>query len=229
MKQVLIIVLLLTTKIAAGQVISPDNRIVVLGQASIEVPANQVTFSVSLLSADTISLDKVYEDHRKLEAKIYTLLKELRIPSKDISYSMFSVGKQYNYDTKISYFMGQQHVTFTMDSIQLVPKVQAALIRGGFSQFSSDFTSTELERSKKELLEKAVVVAKEKANILASASNRKIKKIIKIADTDDSDYTFSNYFGDSYAVGASAGGEALTEIPQTVSISTTLKVTFELK
>lgn len=219
---------MLTANLAFGQILSPDNRIVVLGQASIEVPANRVTFSVGLFSVDSLSLDKVYENHRNLETKAYKLLQDLKIPAKDVSYSMFSVREQYDYDKEKSYYMGQQHVTFTTDSIQLVPHIQETLVRGGFRSFSSDFTSTELERSKKELLEKAVAVAKEKATILANASNRKIKRIIKVADTDDSDYTFSNYFGDNYTL-AAAGEGSLTEIPQTVSISTTLKVTFELK
>ena len=38
MKQALVILFLFTTNLVSGQVISPDNRIVVLGQASIEVP-----------------------------------------------------------------------------------------------------------------------------------------------------------------------------------------------
>jgi uncharacterized protein YggE len=228
MKRILTAFFVLVTNLALGQVISPDNRIIVLGNASIEMPADQVTFSVSLVSTDTLSLDKVYEEHRKLETSIYGLLKELNVPAKRISYSMFSVGKQYDYDTKREYFMGQQHVTFTLDSIELVPDVQAKLIRGGFSQFGSSFTSTNMESRKKELLEKAVAVAKEKATVLANASDRKIKRIIKVADTDDADYTFSNYSGVGYASEISAPA-SITEIPQTVSISTTIKVTFELK
>lgn len=229
MKQALFLLFILTTNLAFGQILSPDNRIVVLGQASIEVPANRVVFSVGLFSVDSLSLDKVYENHRELETKAYKLLQDLNIPAKDVSYSMFSVREQYDYDKERSYYMGQQHVTFTIDSIQLVPHIQETLVRAGFRAFSSDFTSTELESNKKKLLEKAVATAKEKATILANASDRKIKRIIKVADTDDSDYTFSNFSGYGYAEAVGAPAEALTEIPQTVSISTTLKVTFELK
>lgn len=228
MRTILIITFLFLANVVSGQIIAPDNRIIVLGEASIEMPADQVTFSIRLVSTDSLSLDHVYDKHQKLEANIHNLLNELKIPSKNISFSLLSVSKEYNYETKEEYFMASQHVTFTLDSVKLVPKIQTQLIRGGFSQFGSSFTSTEMEKHKKELLEKAVFVAKEKATALANAADRKIKRIVKISDTDESDYMFHNYTGDNYAVGAAGGGN-LTEIPQTVSISTTIKVIFELK
>lgn len=51
---------LLFCLVAKAQTTSPENRIVVLGEASIDVPADQVKFSVTLSALDSISLDKLY-------------------------------------------------------------------------------------------------------------------------------------------------------------------------
>ncbi|MHA6248890.1 SIMPL domain-containing protein [Pontibacter sp. CAU 1760] len=216
---------------AAAQSTSPENRIVVLGQATVMVPANQVKFMVVLESTDSTSVDKVYQQHQEQEAKLVKLLKELQIPAADISYSLFSVGKQQDYRTQNWYLMGRQTAVFTVQSVNQYAAIQALLIKEGFTGFSSSFASTELELKKQEVMEKAVAVAKEKAAVLAAAADRKIKRIVKIADTEDTDPLLENYNHVALAemVVASNSGQSLTEFQQTIPLRTTVKVVFELK
>ncbi|MBC3542415.1 SIMPL domain-containing protein [Rufibacter sediminis] len=239
MKKLLLALLILVSGIASAQVLASENRIVVMGQATVEAPADQVSFNINLLSTDTLSLDKMYAKHKAMESKIYRILKDLNIPSDKISYSLLSVGKRPSYAEKdediVWYFEGTQEISFTLDSLKTYPAIRDRLIREGVIRFGSAFTSSKEEEMKKEVLTKAVKVATEKAEVLAKAGDRKIKRIVKIADTDDTDPMFENYTSDTiYAVaGADAtGGSAegtLIEIPQNISVSATVKVTFQLK
>ncbi len=86
MKHLFTLALLLISVVAFAQKVTPDNHIVVIGQASIDVPADQVRFNVNLISSDSSSIDKVYQEHQEQENKMVKLLKELQIPASDIRY-----------------------------------------------------------------------------------------------------------------------------------------------
>ncbi len=233
MKKLLIAFFLLLSTAGYTQIISPENRIVVLGAASVEAPADRVTFHINLSTIDTFSLDKVYEQHKLLEAKVFKILNDFHVPAQKVKYTLFSVVRHPSVygpanGNEVLIFEGMQEVTFTIDSIKDYPSIQENLIRAGVNNFNSSFSSSKEEAMKKEVLAKAVAVAKEKADILASAADRKVKRIVKVAEADESDPTFSNYLGDG--VTASAPAEAsLIDISQNVSVAITVKVVFELK
>jgi uncharacterized protein len=237
MKRLLLVLLLLVSSVASAQMIAPENRIVVMGQATMEAPADQVSFNITLTSTDTLSLDKMYTKHKAMEAKIVRILKDLNIPSNKISFSLFSVGKRPSYadkdEDRVWYFEGTQEISFTIDSLKAYPAIRDRLIREGVITFGSAFISSKEEAMKKEVLAKAVKVATDKAEVLAKAGNRKIRRIVKIADTDDNDPTFNNYSGvvkyTTPAVVTDREEETLVEIPQNISVSATVKVTFQLK
>ncbi|MFC6998644.1 SIMPL domain-containing protein [Rufibacter roseus] len=238
MKKYVFLLLSLISFSVSAQVISPENRIVVLGEASVEAPADQVQFSITLHTRDSLSLDSVYIKHKRLENKVVRILKELNIPSNKISYTLFAVGKRPDYDRGdekvVWYFEGTQDVSFTVDSIMTYSAIQDKLIREGVITFSSNFKSSKEQEIKKEVLTKAVEAAKAKAETLATAANRKLKRIVKVADADESDPVFRNYSRvevADYAISAPATmeGGSLIEIPQSVSVSATVKVVFELK
>ncbi|WP_205499695.1 SIMPL domain-containing protein [Rufibacter psychrotolerans] len=239
MKRLLSALLVLVSSLVSAQTISPDNRIVVMGQATIDAPADQVSFNIYLISTDTLSLDKMYSKHKAMETKIVTILRDLHIPANKISYSLLSVGKRPSYakddEEPVWYFEGRQEISFTIDSLQTYPAIRDRLIREGVITFGSAFTSSKEGEMKKEVLAKAVKTATDKAEVLAISGNRKIKRIVRIADTDDTDPMFNNYSNDDMyaaagenAIGGSNEG-TLIEIPQSISVTATVKVTFQLK
>ncbi|KAA3436644.1 SIMPL domain-containing protein [Rufibacter hautae] len=233
MKLIFLCLFILLSGTVTAQVISPENRIVVLGAASMETPADRVTFHVYLSTIDTFSLDKVYEQHKLLEAKVFKILNEFHVPSQKVKYSLFSVVRRPSVygpanGNEVLVFEGTQEVTFTIDAIKDYPSIQEKLIRAGVHNFNSSFSSSKEEAMKKEVLAKAVAAAKEKAEIIASAAERKVKRIVKVAETDESDPTFSNYAGNGITASAPMQG-SLVDISQNVSVSITVKVVFELK
>jgi uncharacterized protein YggE len=89
-----------------------------------------------------------------------------------------------------------------------------------------------VKKYQKQMLEKAVTVAQEKAETIASASGRKVKRIVKVMDTDESDPRFSNYSRFKYGnndLALRLDDRSLSNIQQTVTVTATLKVVFEMK
>ncbi|MDJ1471809.1 SIMPL domain-containing protein [Cytophagaceae bacterium DM2B3-1] len=229
----LILVNLFTLSLIA-QNNSPENRIIVLGEAKIEVPADQILFTISLQATHPSDVNAVYEQHQAQEKKLVALLKNLKIPDRNIEYSLMSVNKEFDYETKEPSISSSQQITFHIDSIQLYTQVQTRLIKEGFTEIDSDFTSSQIHKVEKDILEQAITNAREKATILANASGRKLHKVVKIADIDENDPAY-NYSTAPPKVatlrfaGISTDDSTLLNVVQFIQLATRVKVVFSLK
>lgn len=221
----LLLILLCTLSVNAQQ--SFENRIAVNAEASIDVPVDQVIFTIQLQSTDSTSISKVYDKHKSAEKKIVKLLKDLKISDKNISYSLFSIGRQRDYEAKAWYYMGSQTVTFKLDSVALYADIQKRLMMEGFGEFGSSFAVKNLEPHQTKALQKAVEAAKKKANILALASDRKIKRIVTLTDAA-APVPIYNANMRMMKSEASDGG-SLMEFSQTLPVNAQINVVFELE
>jgi uncharacterized protein YggE len=231
------LLLLIITTSVRSQTIQNDNKIVVLGQARIEVPANQVNFVVSINATDSESLEKAYEKQAAFEKSLLKIFKEEKILNSNVKFSLVSVSRNQDYNTKQFNYTCMQSVNFSIDSVKQTPRIQELLIKNGFNNFNSSFTLKDMDKYKKEIIEKAVKVAREKAQTIAAISERKIKRIVKVMDTEETDPSLLNFSGgqpmmksESYLMSnRSISSDGLIDIPQTVSLSYTVKVVFELE
>jgi uncharacterized protein YggE len=219
-----------------GQTVPSDNKIVVLGQAKLEVPANRVIFTVSNTATDSERLEKAYEKQAALEQSLLKIFKDEKILKSNVKFSLVSVSKNQDYNSKQYNYTCSQTVNFTTDSVKQTTRIQEQLINKGFTNFNSSFTLKDIDKYKKEILEKAVKVAIEKAQTMAAVAERKIKRIVKVMDTEETDPTLVNYGGgrgmmpeSSLAMEKSAYSDGLINIPQTITLVETVKVVFELE
>jgi uncharacterized protein len=236
-RNLLILLLAAMPLLGIGQTISPDNRIVVLGEATIEIPADRVEFNIELKFDDSTNIKRAYKRHKEAESKLVSYLKELNIPPKNINYSLINIGKttDYNDETNKStdIFGTNQKVFVTIDDVKQYADVMMKLITAGFTDVSTSFGSSKENDFQQTLIEKAIEAARKKALVMAKAANREISKIVKVSDTEESDPTFGGY-GNSYAAAMAVMGDAnsenvITEIPQTITKRMTVKVVFALK
>jgi uncharacterized protein YggE len=219
-----------------SQTLPIENKIVVLGQAKLEVPANRVNFTVSNIATDSESLEKAYEKQAVLEQSLLKIFKDEKISKSNVKFSLVSVSKNQDYNSKQYKYTCSQTVNFTTDSVKQTTRIQELLINKGFTNFNSSFTLKDMDKYKKEILEKAVKVAIEKAHTMAAVAERKIKRIVKVMDTEGTDPTLVNYGGgrgmvyeSSLSMNKAAYSDGLIDIPQTISLSETIKVVFELE
>ncbi|MGA0559068.1 SIMPL domain-containing protein [Larkinella sp. VNQ87] len=215
----------------------PTNRIVVLGDAELELPADQVRVTVTLQYSDPTDARKAFEAHQAAEKRLVKLLKEYQIDEKTIQYTLLQVQKNQNdiYQTgeRRTEIVTMQQVIFNLDKPDRYPALQLALINANFNRFAATYHSTKEEQSKNLVLEKAVEVARGKAVILAKAAGRTLGAVLSVRDTEETDPILQGRF----VLGATAMAErvqvgyggSLLDIPQTIRIPARVKVTYELK
>ncbi|RYG31724.1 MAG: DUF541 domain-containing protein [Chitinophagaceae bacterium] len=214
----------------------PVNRIVVLGDAELELPADQVRITVTLQFSDPADARKAYVAHQAAEKRLVKLLKDYQIDEKEIRYTLLQVQKNdvtiYQNGQQKPEVITNQQVIFELNKPERYPDLQLALINGGFNRFQAGYHSTKQETSKNLVLEKAVEVAREKAGILAKAAGRTLGTVLSVRDTEETDPVLQRRYstgGMMMEARASYDGGGLLDIPQTIRIPAQVKVTFELK
>lgn len=232
-----VILLLLLPFLTFGQLIYPENRIVVLGEASIDIPADKVVFNIQLKFTDSTDIKVAYAKHKSAESSLVNFLKEANIPNKNISYTLISVGREmvYNGDGRNNHmeFGTRQNISVTLEDIKKYAEFMMKLVSAGFTDVKVSFTSSKENDFQDLLIQKAIEVARKKAEAMAKTANREIKKIVRVSDTDETDSIFlhnENMVQTAAYYSVIEGAESnIIEIPQTIRKSYSIKVVFALK
>jgi uncharacterized protein len=244
MKKLSILLLIICSFQAIGQTISPENRIVVIGMAEIEIPADRVVFQVKLPYKDDDDVKKAFALHKESEARLISFLKDLKVPEKNINYTLVNVGKKYSYyedpSSKKMVYATTQTISITLDSVKNYSDFMLKLISSGFNDIDTDFISSKTDNFHNELIERAIEMATRKAQVMAKSSKRNLGKILKVSDTEEDDPEFS-YRGmtNGQIVSSVKGGrgdyagtgetDITFFVPQFIKKSMSVKVVFELK
>jgi len=215
----------------------PENRLVVIGDATLELPADQIRVAVTLQYSDPTDARKAYVAHQAAEKKLVELIRTFKVDEKDIVYSPVSVNKSvdiYGNDGRRREEVNtNQQVIFKINDLKRYPEVQLALISAGFNRFNASFASTLQEQNKNKALEKAIEVAREKAAVMAKASGRTLGVVLSVRDTEETDPVLRRvipvYASARKANFAAEAGDSLADIPQKIEIPAQVKLTFELK
>lgn len=201
----------------------------------ISIPADRLTFKITIQSSDSSDAKKAFEQHKILESKLVFLLKDLEIPIQNVQYNLISIGKLIDYDRitgeKITSIGTKQQINVNIDDTKRYSQIIIKLINSGFTEIEASFSSTKINEFNDKLIENAIEAAKQKANSMAKYSDRKIKKILKIVDTEEDD---PNIYGNEMVRIASYFSTNdneignLTEIPQVIHLKKSVKIVFEL-
>jgi uncharacterized protein len=229
----LVTVLIISIQGLCAQSAEPD-KIVVIGSASIEVPADRVAIRISIGFSDKLNPMTAFELHRQAETKLVDLLHSSLVPDSLITYSLLSMSKRAEVpgmSTPIWIFETDQTVTVILTDITKYVPFYAGLVANGFNNFSADFHSSQAIQAQKGAIQKAVQQARSKAELMASAAGRKIKRVSKIADTEETEPPIARYYehiSQRARYANSSVRSELSSIPQTVSVDKQVKVVFEL-
>ena len=221
---------------APGVAQSVENRLVLFGDASEEVPADQATLQVSLSFSDERDMKLVYEEHRKAGQQLTDLLKQLKVPTKDIRFSQLLTRRgRDNYrgqpgERSTSY----QKVLIKFTDLNQLGEVQQALTTSNFTDLITTFSVGNQRQIELRLLDKAIERAQEKANQAAKATSRTIKRIVRISDVGENEgfYSYRQNFANNLPQNQMGyDNDALRQmanIPQTFRLSAVVRVDFEL-
>lgn len=225
---------LLSTAQSAAQ--STENRLVLFGDAAEEVPADQATLQVNLSFSDERDMKLVYEEHRKAGQQLTDLLRQVKVPTKDIRFSQLLTRRgRDNYrgqpgERATSY----QRVLIKFTDLNQLEVVQQALTTGGFTDLTATFSVSNQREIELQLMDKAIARAQAKANQAARATSRTIKRIVRISDVGENEGFYSyreNFRGNLPQNQISYDNDALRQmavVPQTFRFSAVVRVDFEL-
>jgi uncharacterized protein YggE len=212
---------------------SSDN-IVVIGSALIEVPADQVVIRISLEYADKVDPKSAFDLHKAAEAKLVSLLRTTRIPDSLISYSLLNMIQRPEYtgtSNPVLVFVTNQTVTVTLNDVSRYIAFYLDLLNNGFSALRAEFQSSRAIEAQRDALEKAILQARSKAELMARLAGRKISRISRVADTEETEPVIARYYAPyirrPFSASTAVSSE-LASIPQTVSIGKQVKVVFDL-
>lgn len=215
---------------------SPDNRLVVLGEATVELPADRVILTVDLTARDSANVQQAYKKHKQLEANLVKFLKEAALPDTAVHYQLFTIRQEPGYDGRRQVpgdYVTNQSVTMTLTNVKQYAEFLVKLMGAGFTDVSAQFKSSKETAFQSTLLAEAVKAARRKADVMAQTASRRISRVSKIMDTEETDPVFQRIIPmASPSAGAfkraASNDAALTDIPQTIRLATQVKVVFEL-
>jgi hypothetical protein len=217
-----------------SQQIDPD-RIVVIGSASIEIPADIVNVRITLSFQDKVDGKSAYARHKDTEARFIQFLHEMNIPDSVINFTPLSISAQNDYsrrDSVVKIYNTNQLVTVRIFDLSKYADFQLKLISNGFTTFSETFESSKSREAEDEAIKKAVLKARAKAELMASAAGRKILRVAKISDTEETEPVIARYrepfHGTVSAQTAFSSASRLMDLPQTISVEKQVKVVFDL-
>jgi uncharacterized protein YggE len=202
-------------------------KINVIGEAEIEISADQVKFDITLTYKDYENVKTAFDQHKKAETELLNFLTNLNIPKKNIKYTLISFNKNVEYlpDGKHrEFFATQQNVNVKLEDLNSYADLLIKLVNAGFTNVNTSFTSSKESNFHTDLMEKAILQAKSKAEVMAKVANRKLGKITYISDKPETETIFRA----EYALSKTANGDLISEVPQSIKKSLSVNVIFEL-
>lgn len=210
--------------------ILPGKTVTVTGFANTKERNQVANFSAGAQAVNDNKDTAVKEVNQKMEA-IINSVKEFGIKPEDIQTQNMSI-----YQRQDTYYEGQiaksrpgqwdvsNSISITLRDVGKAAELSDILTKSGATNvYGPNFTLEDTKDAEKKLLGQAMEDAKKKAEILSSASGRKLGKVISV--TEGSGGNFIPIFS---ALKEGGGGSALIE-PGSQSVSKTVTVTFSLE
>ncbi|WP_198045009.1 SIMPL domain-containing protein [Spirosoma montaniterrae] len=166
-----------------------DNRILVLGDAFEDVPANQVTLTVNLSFSDERDVKLAFQEHQQAQQRLTSLLNQQKIPAQNIRFlePLGRKGQTYLRGQAGDRFTTYQRVLLKFNDLSQFNQAQQLLTANGFTDLSAVFSVSNQREVENRLLDKALARAQEKATQLAKATQRSIKRVVRISDTSENE------------------------------------------
>jgi len=173
-----------------------------------------------------------FNEHKYIVKRLLDLISEFDIADSNITYSLLNmrpsekIRRQQFGEEKYYTYTASQIVKITFYNVKSYLEFQIELLKMGFNQFSSSFSSTHVKGLKEEGYKKALLVAEENAIIIAKNIGKKLGSIVQIITETSDKFEFEqptalrNIRLDR--------ATSLTDIEQTVSVVTRLRVVYKI-
>jgi len=201
----------------------------VTGSADSQEKSQIASFTAGATAIKDDKQEAINEVNGKVEALVSSL-KNFGIAEKDIkteNLSIYQDQETYYEDGRQKTRPGQWRVSnsisITLHDVDKASDLAELLAAGGATNvYGPNFSLDDTSQAEQDLLEQAIENAKQKAEIIATASGRKLGKVINVTEG----YQSANVYSAYRDLGGGGGGGGIE--PGTGTVSKTVTVTFEL-
>jgi uncharacterized protein len=199
----------------------------VTGTAETQEKSQIASFTAGATAVKDDKQEAVNEVNSKVEALVASI-KNFGIPDKDIktqNLSIYQDQETYHEDGRQKTRPGQWRVSnsvnITLRDVDKASDLAKLLATGGATNvYGPNFSLDDTSQAEQDLLEQAIENAKQKAEIIATTSGRKLGKVVNVTEG----YQPANVFSAYADMGGGGGGIE----PGTGTVSKTVTITFEL-
>ncbi|GIW66955.1 MAG: SIMPL domain-containing protein [Candidatus Parcubacteria bacterium] len=209
----------------------PQRILVIIGEGKETVVPNVAKINIGVITEGD-SLESLPEENLSKMNKIINFLKEQEIDDKDIKTENYSITPKYDYSISPSRIIGytiNQNLSVKVRDLNKIGNILNGVVQQGANNvYGPYFTVDEPEVYLAKAREKAILNAKQKAEIIAKTAGLKLGKIININEYSipQTIYSYSNGFGGFV-------DSELEKVPQikpgSQEIETKITITFEIK
>ena len=199
------------------------NTIKVRATSTIFVPADMVKLSITISSENEVPR-AAFDEHKRLEDKLMSLITKYQLTDSAISYSLLSFRPGYK---KPVTYQTSQEVMIQLKSLDDYEAFQLDLLENGFKSFSASFITERLDIQKELGYEAALKLAKYDAGLIAKAMGKELGDLISIS-VSTTDFPYIDPQRSMTAITAVLNEKHLTEIKQTIRVQTYIDARFEI-
>lgn len=185
MKKLLVFILLFSFAIINAK--GNQKYINVTGTSELTVPADQINITVQIKSI-ALSIEESKKNNDKSLNELLAVIKSLNINSDDIQISPISLGKNYEYKTgervQNGYFTNVDISILLKDLSKYYELTDKLSLSDNYEITSSGYTISNYEVQVKNVFEKALKAAKEKAEYMAKTMNVKLGYVLEIDENN---------------------------------------------
>lgn len=165
--------------------------------------------------------DKVVND-------VIKYLKSQDIPSKNFQTEYITLNKDYNYQSKETFYSANQAISITLEDLSKYEKLMSGLLESGLNRINGiQFQSSKRAELESEARKKAVLDAREKAQEFAGALGQEIGAAQTISEIENGNYPLPMYRAMEMKAADSEQQETLA--PGEMEITAKVNVGFLLK
>lgn len=202
----LVIAVLISLSIFAGEVKNRPLNIVVTGTGSLEVPVDYITISIDIIVKDTKDQLKTKLQSDEAVRDIVSIARSFNIDKKDIDASYISIGINYKSDENdnsiFNAYMSERSVILILRNLKVLDTILTKIVAIKSTQiydlsFGSDKKNNKISET---LFKKAIENAKKQANMMSTLLGLKLGKILEVdfeTKEDDSDMFFGTEEGNN--------------------------------
>ncbi|GAB2770596.1 SIMPL domain-containing protein [Salinimicrobium soli] len=162
--------------------------ITVTGKGTVNVTPDKVLIKARVEHTGK-SASEVKAQNDKVVNDIIKYLKSQGIPSKNFQTEYLNLNKDYNYNTKETFYSANQAISIQLNDLSKYETLMGGLLNSGLNRIDGiQFQTSKREKLESEARKKAVLNALEKAKEYAGALGQEVGKAHSISEMDNGNF-----------------------------------------